>query len=1481
MNFLSIFGNLSPNAKLGATAGGTAGVMTALALAISGHWQLLILLVLLVVMATVAFIIFRLALGWWKKRKSRPMEKSLAGNTSSAPQQVSGAKKLADLDSLRRVFSTGVEKFRSAGKDLYSLPWYVLVGQPGSGKTEAIRHSAIGFPPGLQDQLQGAGGTINMNWWFTNHAIILDTAGRLMFEEVAPGSTSEWQEFLKLLRQHRPNCPINGMLLVIPADSLLKDSTEVIARNAGKIAQQLDNIQRSLGVRFPVFIFITKSDYLPGFSQFFDDLTDPQLQHQIMGWSNPAPLDDPFNVDAVETHLREVRNRLAERRQRLLADPVNTEDPGGHRLDQVDSLFAFPEAILKISPRLKQYLETIFVPGEWSAKPLFLRGIYFTSSMSEGKSLDADLAAALGVPVDALPASGVWRRDRAYFLRDLFLQKIFKERGLVTRAGNAMKQQRRRKIAVLLTGFAAVAFLLAATFYAFFQLKNSVGTPGQYWQAAARVYTSSSPRFMAMIAPKSNAIGTPTFIYQGHTNKLMGRSLAEFYAQGFDLVRRPIAVPWIFKPVAFLGGHVNTRQRAAFEKIFNAEVLSPVIMAARSKLTVAPLHQETPDLRRLERRTGALLEIIAIAQSVYSSGGAAAEFPHGRKNFDALVGYVLSPADYRSYKTYQADSIHAILKSLYQSRRTWPPAGVAAVGDAALATTISHGIRSVVAGWNSAVGTGNQSLQRLVALKAALQKYQTSEQALMNWAAGYQSGDSLNGVAVSHVAGIFSALATSAAEIRLDLPSLGSHGTFYGADLADAHALLQQRSAVFRQLKRQTAWIATLAKAPAAGGGGTAGILAGAVSQLSGKAGRARKQAVALLIASRTELLADIADEKSPFGAAGQSQISSLDQKFLTRAGPRRQISLREAVYEAVAALANAPKSPESLLTLRTWLEQFNAAARQAGANISQTASTLKVTGPASATAYNAQSMDAAAKALSLFEASRLGQVMAGAIADAPSGVSAVETLIHKEADAGHFTVPVKPVIVFTPGAGKDYDPRFSPAGAAQVLGGWYTMGSMLLASAKGSADSPPIADAARLLRKFRQSSAACGGYRQAYFHYWLAMLREGLAVTVPDNQWKTYLTQLQAVQIDQLFLALQKLGVQVAAALKAAPPPASLVRKTAAAQRNIQAADQMLNLRLFARSVRHRLGRWTQLSSDPNAARDQLLAQKPVNLYHRYILADSASPDFASTYIASLTLAGLRTLAEHSQRQANAVLSAVRAAPFFPLFIPVNPAAPFGHEWSATQLRSLAKGFSSLPRAGLLSGQNLTPDSGVNRQLRILQGNVSYLHFGYSRATVAAIRKILAALIGNGSGRPLVCRLRITRAMKSDQSANTVEIIWPYLTINDNGVRTGTASFRSAAAEDLGKISIPEKAGAALTLNFYETDPAMAGAKADHSLIFHGPWAVLKLLARYHGRTTDGKSWMVTITTIDQFHKLRTMRMELLFSRPLPSLTAWPRARK
>jgi type VI protein secretion system component VasK len=402
------------------------------------------------------FLLFLLFFGgyflWQRRRARREREQfttAIEAQTAATPKAISDPNQRADLDRVRQKFQKGLQEFKSRGKDLYKLPWCVIIGESGSGKTEAIRHSSIDFPPGLQNELQGSGGTVNMDWWFTNESIILDTAGSMVFNEARPGETPEWREFLRLLKRARPHCPINGLFLVLSVDSLIKDSADTIAQKASRLAQQLDLIQRTLDVRFPVYLVVTKCDLLTGFREFFD-VNEPDFQYQMFGWSNPDPLDAHFRPDLVEQHLRDVAARLRRRRLALIRDTSGTgrlgdtqqffastyqlgrgPAPDGRRLDEVDSLFALPESVLRLAPRLRRYLETIFVAGEWSAKPVFLRGIYFTSSMREGQALDEAIAQATGLSLDQLPGDrSLWEKNRAFFLRDLFKEKVFRESGL-------------------------------------------------------------------------------------------------------------------------------------------------------------------------------------------------------------------------------------------------------------------------------------------------------------------------------------------------------------------------------------------------------------------------------------------------------------------------------------------------------------------------------------------------------------------------------------------------------------------------------------------------------------------------------------------------------------------------------------------------------------------------------------------------------------------------------------------------------------------------------------------------------------------------------------------------------------------------------------------------------------------------------------------------------------------------------------------
>jgi hypothetical protein len=535
-------------------------------------------------------VLFRYLL--WRRQQRRAAEFGAEMRQASAmtPGGISDPARRQRLEDLRLSFEKGVEKFRAAGKDLYSLPWYVIVGEPGAGKTEAIRHSQIGFPPGMQDEFQGVGGTINMNWWFTNDAVILDTAGRLLFEEVETGGSGEWRVFLEMLKKHRPHCPINGLILAIPSESLIKDAPEQIEAKAGKIAQQLEVIQKQLDVRYPAFVAITKCDLLNGFREFFDDLTDPASQHQMLGWANPDPLDAAFRPELVDAHIYEVVQRLTRRRLGLMVDPV-ARDGGGRRADEVDRLYALPHSVNLIGEPLSRYLKAIFKPSIWSQRPPFLRGIFFMSSLREGSALDQELANSLGIDVDQLPEGKAWERDRSYFLRDVFLEKAFPERGLVTKATDTNKLIMKRRLTLFGSAAAALLALLFFSWLGYSTLRQSVGGQSGYWSRASEGW-SETHSWKPIVDREASG-----FDYEGE--EPVGQGLKEstrllfadadkplevYHERLRELSATPLSMPMVFRPLASFGVEIDRDRKRAQRVVFEGSVIKPLVEAARARM---------------------------------------------------------------------------------------------------------------------------------------------------------------------------------------------------------------------------------------------------------------------------------------------------------------------------------------------------------------------------------------------------------------------------------------------------------------------------------------------------------------------------------------------------------------------------------------------------------------------------------------------------------------------------------------------------------------------------------------------------------------------------------------------------------------------------------------------------------------------------------------------------------------------------------
>jgi IcmF-related N-terminal domain len=698
---------------------------------------LIALLVAIGIAALILIFAFYLLIVFWVRRsRAAKMQGEIA--TTGANSGITDAAARGRLEDLRRNFAKGIEKFESAGKDFYGLPWYVIVGEPGSGKTEAIRHSQAGFPPGLQDEFQGVGGTINMNWWFTNYAVILDTAGRLIFEEVEPGATSEWREFLGLLKKHRSNCPVNGLLLTIPVESLVQDAPEEMERKAAKIARQLETIQRQLDVRFPVFVLLTKCDLIHGFREYFDSLDDPRAQQQMLGWSNPAPLDAPFRPELLEEHLRTIAQRLRRRRLGLLLDPIPVES-GGRRADEVDRLYDYPQSLGALAPRLRRYLETIFVAGEWTSRPLFLRGIYFTSSMREGSALDEELAQVMGLPVDQLPAGRAWERDHSYFLRDLFLDKVFREDGLVTRASNTDRLLLFRKMLFFGAGVLGLLCLLLFGILGYHSLQENVVAQSGFWARAREGWRGKTWHPIVVPDPKGSAL----FQYRGdqpvgpgltpetranfHYEKL---SVSDFHGALRELASKPLQIPWIFSLFAHSGTDLDRGRQHAQRVLFEDSVIKPVLDATRQKMSepnpVLPARGQ-PDPRPADRvstlEAKALVALVRVEIGARRNFGQAADSTPGTNFLAPLLEYVADrPNEPRLVEimnwTYTENS---------DGHDKWPVDWASGGSTLAENNAIRIGLDHLVTSARTRIQSRAANLQMLVELAGLARQYQATE----------------------------------------------------------------------------------------------------------------------------------------------------------------------------------------------------------------------------------------------------------------------------------------------------------------------------------------------------------------------------------------------------------------------------------------------------------------------------------------------------------------------------------------------------------------------------------------------------------------------------------------------------------------------------------------------------------------------------------------------------------------------------------
>jgi type VI secretion system protein ImpL len=469
----------------------------------------------------------------------------------SRQEEGAGAASSGDAAQLAKRFEEAVEALKKSrrGGNLYELPWYIIIGPPGAGKTTVLVNSGLNFPLAQKfgkEALRGVGGTRNCDWWFTDEAILLDTAGRYTTQDSnARADAAGWGAFLELLRKFRGRQPINGVIVAISASDLMALDERDREHHVAAIRERLDEIGRNLKIKVPVYVLVTKCDLIAGFSEFFDDLGQ-EARTQV--WGTTFPIETSESGGATEIFEAEL-DKLIERLQQRVLTRMESERDVRRRV----GILGFPQQVATLKPLLADLLKSAFT-GSGFDHQILLRGVYFTSGTQEGTPIDRMLGAIARTfgftSAVAAPAAG---RGKAYFIERLLKGVIFQESGLA----GVNRRVQLQKIAVASAAYiACVVVLLLGLLWLIVSYNANASYIGEVTEAT---------KALAPTQASATVPGAPLDAVLPELDALHDiTAVAEKYHDG---------VPWDMRVGLYRGDALGAAARDAYSRELNATIV--------------------------------------------------------------------------------------------------------------------------------------------------------------------------------------------------------------------------------------------------------------------------------------------------------------------------------------------------------------------------------------------------------------------------------------------------------------------------------------------------------------------------------------------------------------------------------------------------------------------------------------------------------------------------------------------------------------------------------------------------------------------------------------------------------------------------------------------------------------------------------------------------------------------------------------------
>lgn len=342
-------------------------------------------------------------------REPEPQEAEQRGISAGSEERARAARDA--VAAARGWVRRGGPAWRLGRHSVYRVPWYLMLGEQGAGKSALLRASGR-RPAQRADAHESASKHMPGGWWFDE--------GSVVFE--APLDDSADAEGLRALmlslKRARRRCPIDGIWVAVSARQLLNENVGDVdtarVRRIDAIRTRIDLAYRICGRRVPVYVMVTQCDAIAGFEAFVSELEASALERPI-GILFPvtrAPIGRAWLERFAQSFESLARDAQAQLIERL---------PASGDSAHAAQVYRFPRSLKALSLPLGGFFHDAFGASPGLYEPVLLRGVNLSAVLDQSATVEEPRRRPLSQPETQPRACFVrgWLNDVVPSERDL------------------------------------------------------------------------------------------------------------------------------------------------------------------------------------------------------------------------------------------------------------------------------------------------------------------------------------------------------------------------------------------------------------------------------------------------------------------------------------------------------------------------------------------------------------------------------------------------------------------------------------------------------------------------------------------------------------------------------------------------------------------------------------------------------------------------------------------------------------------------------------------------------------------------------------------------------------------------------------------------------------------------------------------------------------------------------------------------------